>query len=374
MNTYSTIQFSPRPQNFYSTLNKKVNTYFRSRCISRHANAEMVFKTLFMFSLYLVPFAFVISGAVVNPWTALGLCIIMGSGIAGIGLSVMHDANHGAYSDKKWVNMLLGYSLNLIGGNALNWRVQHNVLHHTYTNIHDVDEDISPRGILRMTPHSTWKPIHRIQFLYAWFLYGFMTIAWVFAKDFNRLIKYEREGHLKKQRTHARREWIVLLITKFLYIGYTLVLPVIVLSFSWWQVAIGFLAMHYVAGFILAVIFQPAHVVEGTHFPKPDSEGHVENHWAINQVITTTNFANKSRLFSWYVGGLNFQIEHHLFPMICHVHYSELSAIVRETAAEFDVPYKSLPTFAHALWGHARLLRQLGRKPSTTVHHSDATS
>lgn len=360
---HSKIYFSSQDQTFYSTLSQRANDYFRTVKTTRHANAEMVFKTVFMFALYFVPFALVVTGVVSNSWMALALCGLMGAGIAGIGLSVMHDANHGAYSDRKWINDLLSYSLNVVGGNAFNWRVQHNVLHHTYTNIHDVDEDISPRGILRMTPHSSWKPFHRFQFVYAWFIYGFMTIAWVFAKDFNRLTRYDKDGHVKKQKTTAGKEWCILIATKTAYISYTVILPLLVLPFAWWQVLLGFFVMHYVAGFILAVIFQPAHVVEGTEFPMPDSSGNVENTWAVHQVATTTNFANTSRLFSWYVGGLNYQIEHHLFPMVCHVHYRKLSPIVRATASEFNVPYKSLPTFVQALRGHCRLLKELGKRP-----------
>src|SRR5690606_35554844 len=357
------IQFPSRDQNFYNTLKKRANAYFKSASSTRHANSEMVFKTIFMFSLYLVPVLLLYTGAVQTGWLAMALCMLMGVGIAGIGLSVMHDANHGAYSNRKWVNNLLGYSLNLIGGNAFNWQIQHNVLHHTYTNIYDVDEDISPRGILRMTPHSEWKSFHRFQFVYAWFVYGIMTLAWVFAKDLNRLIRYQKNGLIRKHHTTEGKEWSILLLTKALYLSYTLILPMVFLSFTWWQVCIGFFAMHFVAGFILAIIFQPAHVVEGTEFPMPDDSGNMQNTWALHQVAPTSNFANNSRLFSWYVGGLNFQIEHHLFPNVCHVHYRHLASIVRSTAEEFNVPYRTLPTFLQALLGHGRLLWDLGRRP-----------
>jgi linoleoyl-CoA desaturase len=121
--------------------------------------------------------------------------------------------------------------------------------------------------------------------------------------------------------------------------------------------------MHYIAGFILAIIFQPAHVIDGTEYPEPDADGNLENNWAVHQLHTTTNFANKSRIFSWYVGGLNFQVEHHLFPNVCHVHYRKISSIVRQTAEEFGLPYKSEPTFVGALAGHTKLLKELGRKP-----------
>lgn len=363
----TTIRFSAQGADFFSTLNQRVNEYFKTNNISRHGNTEMKVKTVFMYVLYFTPFVVMLSGVVSSLWVMWLLCAIMGTGLAGIGLSVMHDANHGAYSSKAWVNNMLGYSLNVVGGNAFNWKVQHNVLHHTYTNIHDVDEDISPRGILRMTPHGDWKFIHQFQHLYAWFFYGLMTLVWVLIKDFVRIVRYQRDGMVKKQKADIRREWAVLLITKVIYVLYILVLPMSVLDITWWQWLIGFVTMHYVAGFILAIIFQPAHVIDGTEYPLPDGEGKMDTSWAIHQLVTTTNFANKSRIFSWYVGGLNFQVEHHLFPNICHVHYRRISHIVQATAEEFGLPYKTERTFLDALRGHARLLRELGRRPEVTL-------
>jgi linoleoyl-CoA desaturase len=360
----NTIKFAPPKSDFFSTLNQRVNDYFKSNQISRNANSEMVIKTVFMFLFYFTPYFLMMTGAISNIWAMFGVCLVMGTGSAGIGLSVMHDANHGAYSAKPWLNTLIGYSLNLIGGNSFNWRVQHNVLHHTYTNIHDVDEDISPRGVLRMTPHGQWRFFHRFQHFYAWFLYGLMTLVWVVVKDFVRIVRYQKDGMMKKQRASIVTEWIVLAVSKIIYAGYMIIIPILVLPVAWWQVLIGFVALHYVSGFILAIIFQPAHVIDGTEYPLPDEDGKMENTWAIHQLHTTTNFANKSRLFSWYVGGLNFQVEHHLFPNICHVHYRKISAIVKETALEFGLPYKAAPTFLDALVGHAKLLKELGKAPA----------
>ena len=348
------LKFANQQQEFFVTLSQRVNAYFKTNKIERTANLEMVLKTIFMFTLYFLPYALIISGLFTSGLVALALCVLMGFGKAGIGLSVMHDANHGAYSNKSWVNTLLGFSLNLIGGHAFNWRVQHNVLHHTYTNVHDVDEDISPRGVLRMAPGSAWRPMHKYQHLYAWFFYGLMTFVWIVIKDYYRLVKYQREGLVKKQKTTYTSEWIILLATKIIYLGYIYVIPLVLLPFSWWQVLIGFLVMHYVAGFILAIIFQPAHVIEGTEYPIADEKGNLENNWAIHQLHTTTNFGHKEKLFSWYVGGLNYQVEHHLFPNICHVHYREVAKIVQQTTKEFGLPYKSKETFFQALAAHAQ--------------------
>jgi linoleoyl-CoA desaturase len=359
-----TVRFSTTKPEFYSTLNQRVNEYFKTRKLNRNGNTEMFIKTVFMFSLYLIPYFLMITGVVTGLWMMFGLCVVMGIAIGGIGLSVMHDANHGAYSNRPWVNNLLGLSLNVVGGNAFNWKVQHNVLHHTYTNIHDVDEDISPRGVLRLSPHGEWKSFHRYQHFYAWFFYGLMTLVWVLVKDYVRIVKYQKDGLVKKQKANIVTEWTVLILSKAIYVVYIFVIPLFVLSVTWWQILIGFLVMHYIAGFILAIIFQPAHVIDGTEYPLPDTEGKMDNSWAIHQLHTTTNFANNSRLFSWYVGGLNFQVEHHLFPGVCHVHYRKLSSIVEGTAREFGLPYKSERTFIDALKGHASLLKQLGARPS----------
>ena len=192
-----------------------------------------------------------------------------------------------------------------------------------------------------------------------------MTIVWLGFKDFVRIIRYHRDGQAKKNQANIAHEWIILIISKAFYIGYIFVVPLLFTPLLWWQIAIGILVMHYIAGFILAIIFQPAHVIDGTEFPLPDATNALENNWAIHQLHTTTNFGNKSAWFSWLVGGLNFQIEHHLFPNICHVHYKNISGIVKETAAEFNLPYKCLGTFGGALSAHARLLKNLGQKPSS---------
>ena len=365
--TNTSLKFAVKQQDFFVTLSQRVNAYFKTNNIQRTANTEMVIKTIFMFSLYLVPYFLIIGGVFSSAWILLGFCAVMGLGKAGIGMSVMHDANHGAYSNKAWINNFFGLSLNLVGAGSFNWKIQHNVLHHTYTNVHDVDEDISPRGVIRMAPSSDWRPLHRYQHLYAWFLYGLMTFVWIVLKDYYRLIKYYKDGLVKKQKASVIKEWIVLIFTKAFYFSYIFAIPMIVLSLAWWQVLIGFFVMHYVAGFILAMIFQPAHVIEGTEYPVADENGNLENSWAIHQLHTTTNFGHKQRLFSWYVGGLNYQVEHHLFPNICHVHYREVAKIVEQTTKEFGLPYKSKDTFFKAIAAHAAQLRILGRKPISVV-------
>lgn len=349
-------------EEFNKTLNKRVGDYLKSSKVGRYANAEMIIKTIFMFALYLVPYFMFVFGIVESVWVFYLMAFLMGLGKAGIGLSVMHDANHGAYSRKKWVNTLIGYSMNVVGGNATNWKIQHNVKHHTYTNVAGMDEDISPKGgLLRFNPYTEIRKHHKWQYIYAWFLYGLMTMSWIIVKDITQLAEYTRDGLLKKQTKNVVGAWVWLLLTKLVYYTYMLAIPLIFTSFAWYHIVLGFFLMHYVAGFTLGIIFQPAHVMEANSFEDASLSEVVEENWAVHQLKTTCNFAQKNKILSWFVGGLNYQIEHHLFPNICHVHYRKISKIVRETAEEFNIPYKSYPTFISALVSHGKMLYVLGR-------------
>jgi len=363
----SNVRFNTQHRSFFQTLHTRVDQYFKTNGISKYGNGTMWFKTVIMFSLYFVPYFLMVTGVVTYVPLMLAFAIIMGIGVAGIGLAVMHDANHGSYSRSSRVNKILGYSINLIGGHYFNWQVQHNTLHHTFTNIDGHDEDIDSRGFMRFSPHAPYKKMHRLQFIYAWFLYGLMTFSWVIKKDFKQLIRYEKKGFLAMRKKKFRPELFKLIAWKLFYYTYMLVIPMLVLHVSWWQILIGFAIIHYTGGLILALVFQPAHVVEHLDFPLPDNSGNMENDWAVHQLYTTSNFAPKSFLLTWYVGGLNFQVEHHLFPTICHIHYRKISAIVKQTAEEFNYPYHSYPTFVQAIASHTRMLIKFGKKPRVAV-------
>lgn len=346
---------------FIQNLRQRVDEYFHTRKISKNANIGMVLKTVFMLALYFIPYSLSLSGLIDNAWIIWSLWLLMGLGMAGIGLSVMHDANHGAYSSRKWLNELLGYMMNIIGGSSSNWRMQHNILHHSYTNIDGADEDISITKILRFSPHQRLKKIHKFQQWYAWVLYSLMTIDWIIFSDYFQLARYHKKGLTKGLGKSYTGLKIELALSKLVYFSYIVIIPLIVIDIKWWQFLLCFLTMQLTCGFILAIIFQPAHVVPSSEYPLPDEKGKLENSWAIHQMRTTADFAPNSHFFSWFVGGLNFQVEHHLFPNICHVHYRKLSAIVKATAKEFGVPYYYQKTYLGALWEHWKMLRFLGR-------------
>ncbi len=347
-----------RPE-FFKVLRKRVNAHFKENNISKNANTKMKIKTAFMIVLYFTPLGLLLTGSISSLGAMFLMFAIMGFGMSGIGLAIMHDANHGSYSKNRKVNKVLGYLLNFIGGYPINWIIQHNVLHHSFTNVEGFDEDIE-QNVMRFSPSQDRKGIFKFQAFYAPFFYGLMTIYWILSKDFEALVRYNKMGLLEGQGTTMKKAMTEVVFNKIWYLAITLVLPIYFLDFAWWQVLLGFLMMHFISGLILALVFQPAHVIQETEFFLPDEETSVENNWAIHQLLTTANFANDSTILSWYVGGLNFQIEHHLFPNICHIHYKDIAPIVKQTAEEFNIPYHQHKTFFAAIKSHFKLLHSLG--------------
>jgi linoleoyl-CoA desaturase len=359
MNVIKFVCSDKHQQHFAAALRKNVNDYFRTNGISTKGDTALVVQTLVMLALYIVPFIVLLT-VPMSAWIALLLAIIMGIGIAGIGMGTMHDAVHGSYSRKEWVNKMFGGTLYLLGSYVLNWKIQHNILHHTYTNIEGRDEDIASRGPIRLSEHAPLRKIHRYQYIHAFFFYGLLTLAKL-VKDFTQLAKYNKEGITKQHHSNPKFEYAKMVIVKVTYLFVVIGLPIIFTGFSWWQVLLGFFIMHWVAGCILSTVFQMAHVVEGTEQPLPNANGVIENDWAIHELLTTADFGRNNRFLTWYSGGLNFQIEHHLFPHICHIHYHKIAPIVEKTAKEFGYPYNAKPSLLAALASHIRRLKELGQ-------------
>ncbi len=345
-------------KSFIRELKSEVNNYFIANNLSKNANPAMVFKTVALLSIYLISYFLLISGLFAWPML-LVLWFFMGIGMAGIGFSISHDALHGAYSSNKTINRLLGYSFDLLGANGYIWKITHNVVHHTYTNIHEHDEDLEVAAFIRLSPHADYKSIHKIQHILAFVAYGFASLFWVFVKDYQHFFMKDIGPYENKD--HPTSEWITLIVSKLFYYFYILVIPYLLLPITWWQLLIGFLVLHLTAGVILGVIFQLAHVVEGTDHPTENARGNIENTWAIHQMETTSNFAHKNKVLCWYIGGLNYQIEHHLFPRICSIHYPKISRIVQQVAAKHNVPYHYQPTLYTAVRSHYRTLKRFGK-------------
>jgi len=323
----------------------------------------MVIKSIILLSLYIVPIVLVISGVPQTTFQLFACYFLSALGMAGVGMGVMHDAIHGSYSSSREVNKWIGYSLDMVGASSMVWHLQHNVLHHSFTNIDEHDDDINAPFFLRFSPNAEKNGLHKYQHLYAWFFYSLSTLSWVTAKDFIRFTRYFNMGMVKGGEKAYKRGIVKLIFLKVAYFLIVLGLPILFSPFSFGLILLAFVMMHFITGLVITMVFQIAHIVEVVDFPKADKNGVVEGERILHQLATTCNFAPKSRVLGWFIGGLNFQVEHHLFPDICHVHYRKIAPIVKATADEYNVPYYSKPKFFMAVLDHFKMLYILGNSP-----------
>jgi linoleoyl-CoA desaturase len=366
MESVKFVRQNAREREFAAEVRKRVRAYFKENNKSIYGNYGMYLKTVIILSIYLVPFILILKTSI-SPWTALVFAVIMGIGEAGVGMSIMHDGVHHAYSSKKWVNNLASSTMFLLGSNIFNWKIQHNIKHHTFTNIFNYDPDISNLKIIRLSQFGPLKKYHRYQHFYAFPLYGLMTFSRLFG-EIGVLLEYNRKGITKEQHVNPTWQLVKLIAIKIAYFAVIIGLPLYFTDFAFWQIIIGFVVLHLTAGMIMSTVFQMAHVVEGTDQFLADKDQQINNDWLVHQLHTTSDFGRKNGLFSWYIGGLDFQIEHHIFQNICHVHYPAIAGIVKSTAEEYGFTYNLKPNAFSALASHFRRLKELGsiQKPPET--------
>lgn len=353
--------FNNSNQVFYASLKADADAYFKQHHLKKTGNWKLYLK-----SAILIPAAIAIYIVLLNvdmpAIVSILLCVLLGFIGASIGFNVMHDACHGSYSSKKWVNEIFGYSLNMLGGNAFIWKFKHNIIHHTYTNVDGIDDDIAKSPLMRQCPSQKWVPAHRFQHIYVVLVYAISSFAWVAIMDFNKYFK--QKVYTTELQKMSTKEHVIFWLSKVLYVLVYIAIPIYAVGVGPW--AIGFTCMHLAMGWTLALVFQLAHVVENTEFETATEDPKtIENEWAVHQVKTTANFARKSKLVSWFVGGLNFQVEHHLFPRVSHIHYPALSEIVKKNCEKFHLPYNEYKTMGGAMASHFRMMKQLGRPPAT---------
>ncbi|HKP32689.1 MAG TPA: acyl-CoA desaturase [Chitinophagaceae bacterium] len=342
---------------FHADLKKRIQDYFTKSGKSTTGNFSLFFKGGLLFTLLVLIYIHLVFFTPVA-WLAITESALLGLVISAIGFNVMHDGAHGSFSKYKWVNKIAAYTLNLLGGNAFMWNMKHNIIHHSYTNIEGVDDDIEIQPWLRMSPAQKKYKMHKYQHRYFWFLYSLLYIFWVFLLDYTKYFR-GRIGPtpLKKMSvTDHITFWSFKVLHYFIFIA----LPVIMLGWIPWL--IGFLTCTLLAGFVLSIVFQLAHTVEDTEFPHAvEPTNRMPDEWAVHQIKTTANFATRNKVISWLVGGLNFQIEHHLFPKISHVHYPAISKILRQVCREYNITYVEYPYMLQAVASHVTYLKKMGR-------------
>lgn len=350
--------FAPTPPVFFQRLRQVIDAYFRENNLKKTGNARLYWKTAILLTAMVTLYTLLVFFTPGSPWLALALCALLGLVLASVGFNVMHDGAHGSYSGRKWVNELMGHSLNLMGGSVHFWKIKHNQNHHTYTNVEGMDDDIDIEPWVRVHAGQKRRWYHRYQHIYALFLYGTTYLFWIFYNDMRKYFT-GKVSHEVRMKPLTRKEHIVFWCTKLGYVAIFLVVPMLKVGVL--PTLIGYGVMVFVTGLFISVVFQLAHVVEGVEFVDPSADGRaIGNEWAIHQVNTTVNFATHNRLWNWLFGGLNFQVEHHLFPLISHVHYPAINKRLKQVCAEFGVHYQEFPTLMGALRSHLVHLRQVG--------------
>ncbi|MEJ7912109.1 MAG: acyl-CoA desaturase [Chitinophagaceae bacterium] len=353
----TTPKFATVSQSFHTELKRRINSYFVETGQSVTGNIKLYSKAIILFTAFLGLYIHLVF---FTPVAVLAIleCVLLGCVVAGIGFNIMHDGAHGSFSKYKWVNSMAAISLNLLGGSHFMWNMKHNVIHHAYTNIDGVDDDIDIKPWMRMSTTQPKYLLHRYQHIYFWFLYALLYILWIFVLDYQKYFQRKIGGMpLKKM---SASDHFIFWGFKVLHLAMFVAIPIYTIGFTGWL--IGFLSFTIVAGLVISIVFQLAHTVEHTHFPMPDEvTGKLEDEWAVHQLKTTANFAPRNKVINWFVGGLNFQVEHHLFPKISHVHYPALNKIIKQACAEFDVPYIEYRRMRHAVASHVSFLKQMGR-------------
>jgi linoleoyl-CoA desaturase len=354
------VTFNRKNTAFYNDVKSSVEEYFTANKIPKTGNWKLYLKAGILIPVAIFLYIFLIWFQY-PVWVGISLAAVFGFVLASIGFNVMHDACHGSYSSKKWVNNVLGLTLNALGGNAFIWKFKHNIIHHTYTNVDGIDDDIAKSPIMRQCGTQKWVPAHRFQHIYVVLVYAISSFAWVLLMDFTKYFS-QKIFNTDLQKMN-RNEHFIFWMSKVLYLVFYIAVPVYFVGWGPW--AIGFATHHVVMGLTLALVFQLAHVVEHTEFEVVgiDDTKQIENEWAIHQIKTTANFAPRDKVVSWFVGGLNFQVEHHLFPRVSHIHYPAISKIVHKICVRHNLPYNEYSTMMAAVASHFRMMKQLGKKP-----------
>lgn len=350
-------KFLSQANSFHADLRNRINAYFVEVGKAKTGNYELFLKAIILVVGFVLIYTHLVFFTPAY-WFAIIECIVLGGLTAAIGFNVMHDGAHGSFSKYKWLNELAGLSLNFLGANVFMWKTKHNVVHHTFTNIDGVDDDIDARPFLRLCESQKFYSIHRYQHIYFWAAYAMLYLYWIFFTDYEKY--FTRKVGNMPLKNMLLKDHITFWAFKLIHISLFLIVPIYMVGFLPWLV--GFLIYGMFTGLVLSLVFQLAHTVEETQFPAAvQPVNQIEDEWAIHQLKTTANFAPKNKVITWLVGGLNYQIEHHLFPNISHIHYPAISKIIKQACAEYGIPYIEHERTRFAVASHVAHLRQLGQ-------------
>lgn len=363
-NSYRVKFASVASPSFYKVLSQRVDEYFKQSNKTKKANKLYVFKIIFFLTLTLLVYALILSNYF-QGFALASLFSLFGIFISIFLFSIAHDASHHAVSEKHWVNRLFAYTWNLVGVTCYFWELKHNVSHHGFTNVTGKDEDIEQSPLIRLSPRAKRLKFHYYQHYYTILLYSLLSFSIVYIRDIPLLFK--KQFGNKKVKNHPKREILILILTKLLFFSYTVLLPMYVLDISWLHILGLNVVMHVSIGLFIGYILGPVHVTAAAAYRHPDANGMVDTDWGTHQIESTVDFGADKYWVNWLSGGLNTHVAHHLFPHINHIHYYEITKIIKATAQEFGLPYRNYG-LATVFWNHLKFLKALGQKNNPTLN------
>eukprot|EP00818_Percolomonas_sp_WS_P001012 CAMPEP_0117437580 /NCGR_PEP_ID=MMETSP0759-20121206/1596_1 /TAXON_ID=63605 /ORGANISM="Percolomonas cosmopolitus, Strain WS" /LENGTH=530 /DNA_ID=CAMNT_0005229215 /DNA_START=29 /DNA_END=1619 /DNA_ORIENTATION=+ len=352
---------------FYATLKKRVEHHLSKSNKSHRDQPLMYLKAFLSLLVYIFLYVLLYFSHTVRESMLLTVMLAIGWGwsTANIGMNIMHDGNHGAFSNRWYLNSLTGYSFDFMGGSSFVWRMIHTNGHHVNTNVEEKDPDIHTNEphFRRIRDSQKWHFWYWFQPFYLPIMYSTLIFEFAF-RDFAAMILGAWGGTIFQE--VSLTEWIVFLLVKLWYVGYQFVVPRVIIGLSWSHIALVYCLCSMVGSEILVCMFQVNHVTDKAEMTHCDEDTfEVPHDWASFQIRGSTDFAPGSWFWNHFSGGLNHQIEHHLFPSMSHVHYPAIQPIVEQTCEEFGVPYRYYDTFWDALRGHFRVLWRLSCRPSS---------
>lgn len=354
----ATLKFKSDDHSFQKDCRLLREKFFKEKGVNYTGNWKLYSKSLIIGFGFILLYSLIVFTSI-SIWIKVLLLIPFGINVAMIGFNIMHDGGHDSFSSQRWVNIITANSLNILGGSAHIWNVKHNQVHHTNTNVHGHDNDID-NTIIRVHPEQEYHWYHKFQHIYGPFAYSLSYLFWIYYQD---IAKYSKGHVCGYPLRFSFWQHVIFWLSKFIHITIFILIPLI--WYSGFQVFIGYLLFTMTTGLLISFVFQLAHVVPKANMVTAIDNKFVESNNKIHQVMTTCNFSTKSRFWTWICGGLNFQIEHHLYPEVSHIHYPSLQKEVKDLFKRHNLEYNEYDTIISAIWAHLATLWRFGRIRST---------
>lgn len=342
---------------FFKELHEEVNAYFKEKGIAKTGNSLFFFKIGLYFGSVLLFYALMLTSTSLTTFYLFYL--LMALAVLLTAFNVSHDASHGvAVKSKFWNRILFQLSFNLQGNNAYVWGKNHTESHHLYTNIEGSDIDVLNNPLVRMTETQPLKWFHKYQYLYTPVLYLLYSLNWFLFRE--SMMLFNRTSRTI-QIEIPKKEVATLIFFKLFYIGYMIVLPIVLLPYGWQNVLLAFLLNHFMVSIIFTAVLGVSHLSDFVIHPLPDETGKVSMSWAKLQMGTSVDYNVDSKFLNWTLGGFNAHALHHILPHVCHVHYLDIAPIFRRLAKKHGLVYMEM-TYGQALSSHVRFLKKMGQQ------------